>query len=269
VHIPDYTRIKSKLRKVCNQRVVGSSPTTGTSSKPPFGDFLYSFDIQSTKKASNPRLSKTFKIMIDKKFNLLQSLNIGIENLKKASVVYLVNYNMKKKFVVISTIFCSAIMLTLLTHQESCANVASKEYVDRMVAGNNVKGGYEVKSQAIENAVTNDEFWVDMDDLRFRVYKASSKYHWGLRIRNISNGTISVGASYTHVYGSAAQYKLTSSESLAPLAEINPDHETSDVGYGDKETNTGYVFNHTSMNVYRFTISVFESKAIITVERLH
>ncbi|MCL1902572.1 MAG: hypothetical protein FWG18_03020 [Alphaproteobacteria bacterium] len=126
---------------------------------------------------------------------------------------------------------------------------------------------YEVRSNSISNAATNDDFWIDMDNLRFRAYKASTTNYWGLRIVNNTGAAINYASRGQHIYSGM---QINNKEgTFASGTEFNPDTEANDVGYSRGDVFITHFFDTTNMHLYRWTVHVNVSNAIMSVEKLH
>jgi hypothetical protein len=132
-----------------------------------------------------------------------------------------------------------------------------------------------IYTTAIDNATNGtesnriSEISVNVDGLRFSAYKAESTY-WGVRIKNLTGGTIAIASSSHQIHGGTTTYEKRNT-ALANNAEFNPDTESNDVGYGTYPIDTfvSHVINLTSMNLYRWTTTVYQSRAVLVVEKLH
>ncbi|MCL2538684.1 MAG: hypothetical protein FWE52_04410 [Alphaproteobacteria bacterium] len=126
---------------------------------------------------------------------------------------------------------------------------------------------YEIRSNSVLNAITGNEFYIDMDDLRFRAFKASTANYWGARIDNNSDTPISYASRGIHYY--SGQQTNNKQGTLAVGAELNPDNEASDIGYSQGDAFITHFFDNTNMRLYRWTVQVNIRNAVMVVERLH
>ncbi|MDR1697050.1 MAG: hypothetical protein LBR41_02420 [Rickettsiales bacterium] len=195
----------------------------------------------------------------------------------KKSVVFFIKNLSVKKFA--RNLIC-AVLLVLASGQYGIAQdeaiLASKAYVDSMInsistgGGNGIGlsvSGIKVATSQIRDAVTNDQFYVDMDGFRFRAFKATQTNYWGARIVNNTGQSVIFGVRAHHIYNGtqtiASQGELTVGE------ELNPDAENGDLGYSTADVFVVYFFDTTNMHFYRWTIQVAITTAVMIVERLH
>ncbi|MCL2331011.1 MAG: hypothetical protein FWC61_00510 [Proteobacteria bacterium] len=127
---------------------------------------------------------------------------------------------------------------------------------------------YSVKSNGISGAVTNDSFYVEMDGLKFKATKQSTANYWAVRLVNNTAGPVTIGSAWLQLYG-AAQSINKESVNMAVGAELNPDNEAGDLGYGREDTAIIHIFDVTNRHLYRWTVTVYVNNAIIVVEKLY
>jgi len=128
---------------------------------------------------------------------------------------------------------------------------------------------YNIRSRSVSGMATGESFYVDMDDFRFRAIKQSSANRWAVRVINNSGGVRSISTTWQQLYGSGIQANNRENLSFAPGAELNPDTQAGDLGFGKQDTGITHLFDHTNMRLYRWTVTVFVDRAVMVVERLH
>jgi hypothetical protein len=127
--------------------------------------------------------------------------------------------------------------------------------------------GYMVQAGSIQSAAPGGVAQVSMDGLVFKTIKQTVANYWGVRIQNSSGQSLSLGFTWSHLYG-AYQGRNSSVSSMSNGAEYNPDVEDGDVGYGGADTAMVYVFDKSRMHLYRWNTMVSGSDAVVVVERL-
>ena len=127
---------------------------------------------------------------------------------------------------------------------------------------------YESRSNSISGAATGDSFSIDMDGFTFRATKQNQTNYWAVRVMNSSGEVRSISSSWTQIYGG---HQGVTKENLAFVhgAEHNPDSEAGDLGYGKQDTGITYLFDHANMHLYKWVVTVYVDKAVMSVGRLH
>ena len=157
-----------------------------------------------------------------------------------------------------------------IKNKPDLSDMATKSWVaEQGFLGNNGASGagYAVLSNQKTGAVTDDEFWIDLDKIRFRAYKASQANYWGLRIVNNTGTPIEYGSRGMQQYSGVQM--SNKGGILANGAEFNPDSETNDIGYSKDDVFITHFFDTTNMHLYRWTVHVSTNKAMMILERLH
>jgi hypothetical protein len=146
-------------------------------------------------------------------------------------------------------------------------SVATKSYVDAAVAGipPPPKGP---KGKAVTSASAGDTFSVAADGFEFRAVKQTNSDYWGLRIVNTAKEAAQVVTKSQHFYNSNVQ-TTGKNVVLANGAELNPDTEAGNLGYGGDAIFVVHMFDTTNMNYYVVNFGVLKQKAILTVEQLY
>ena len=126
---------------------------------------------------------------------------------------------------------------------------------------------FAILSASKTNAKTDDEFYFNMDGLRFRAYKASTTNYWGLRIVNNTGSTITYGSRGFQMY--SGMQMNNKGGTLAAATEVNPDTEANDIGYSKEDVFVTYFTDMTNMHFYRWTVGVNVKDAIMILERLY
>ncbi|MDR0726840.1 MAG: hypothetical protein LBF37_02130 [Rickettsiales bacterium] len=126
---------------------------------------------------------------------------------------------------------------------------------------------YNILSNQKVDATTNDEFFLDMDGLRFKVIKQSTANYWAARIINNTGASVSYASRGMHQYSGV---QLTGKQgTIASGAELNPDTESGDIGYSQGDVFITHFFDNTNMHLYRWTIHVNQKDAIMVLEKLN
>jgi hypothetical protein len=199
-----------------------------------------------------------------------------------------------KKIVFLTLLFSLVRPECLFAAEETKLIVAGKAYVDSAISTkvskddlapvaltgsyndlidkpvNNTAALYEVKSNKITGAQTNDFFEINMDGWVFRATKQANVNYWALRIINQTGASANITTKGQHMYIAAVAFSGSGAPvTLADGAERNPDNEAGDIGYGGGDVFSVIMTDFTNMHMYRGLLSVNTTNAIMSVEKLN
>jgi hypothetical protein len=126
---------------------------------------------------------------------------------------------------------------------------------------------FSILSNSITDAVTNDEFYLDIDGFRFRAFKASSANEWGARIVNNTSIPIEYGSRGFHQYSGTTM--TNNGGILAIGADLNPNGSANNIGRSKEDVFITHFYDTTNMRLYRWTIHVYVDKAFMILEKLY
>lgn len=169
--------------------------------------------------------------------------------------------------------------------------VASKAYVDSaitsVVVGSKLQADWNQANAAsadfiknkphvplsqsthITNAVVGNSIQVQIDGFVFKSTKQTNANHWNMRIVNNTGAAVNVVTKAMQHWNNTTS-SFGADVTLANGAEMNPDADNGDIGYGNgKDIFIVNMFDITNMRAYRTTLYVYVNKAVLVAERMH